>query len=125
MVDVLGEQDLFVRPLDSRLGMSHISSAAITESEALLIVDIETALDGSDWQKAGRGVRSLRHAGPGGRSRWSSTTVNGPRGRTAVAQVPRLRRRRRGRQPRRLTALNSRRYDLLVTDATCPHERHR
>jgi two-component system sensor histidine kinase and response regulator WspE len=58
----IGEQDLVVRQLDSRLGhVPHISSAAITESGApLLIVDIEDLLRSLQQRLAEGRLRGLR-----------------------------------------------------------------
>ena len=104
MVDrFLGEQGLVVRPLDSRLGrVPHISSAAITEAgQPLLIVDVEDLLC-SMQQHSGRRPASRPAVSPSRPSQRGETgaccrrLVNGSRGRTAVAQGPRLRGGRRG-----------------------------
>jgi two-component system sensor histidine kinase and response regulator WspE len=128
MVDrFLGEQDLVVRQLDSRLGhVPHISSAAITESgEPLLIVDIEDLLRSMQQCLAEgrlRGLRSLRHA-ERGRAKHvlvvdDSLTVREVERQLLKAHGYEVDVAVDGRDG--WTALSSGHYNLLVTDVDMP-----
>jgi two-component system sensor histidine kinase and response regulator WspE len=123
----IGEQDLVVRPLDSRLGhVPHISSAAIMDSgEPLLIVDVEDLLRSMQQRLSEgrlRGLRSLSHQEASRAKRVlvvdDSLTVReverqllGAHGYDADVAVD-------GRDG--WTALSTGSYDLLITDIDMP-----
>jgi two-component system sensor histidine kinase and response regulator WspE len=123
----IGEQDLVVRQLDSRLGhVPHISAAAVTESgEPLLIVDIEDLLRSLQQRLAEGRVRGKRSPGQSQRQRRHRVLVVDDS--LTVREVERHLLQNHGYDVDVAvdgrdgwTALSTGSYDLMITDVDMP-----